>query len=200
MTEINDQLKSAQSRGLLLAIYHYFDDETFSVGRILQQDATHVLLQVVDPNGSFNGLQLISKDFINRIVLRSDYLRSTEVWQQAANRDGYADPWQIERTKAALNLDETALLRSLLQNALHQELVLSLGTVRQVDDENVTDADFTGIVDEYVGDAVALNYLDPWDLTDAWQIDIKTDEINYLRVGAGVCERMKALLAVYGTD
>ncbi|GEK28388.1 hypothetical protein [Furfurilactobacillus siliginis] len=198
MTEINDQLKSAQSRGLLLAIYHYFDDETFSVGRILQQDDTHVLLEVVDPNGSFNGLQLISKDFINRVVLRSDYLRSTEVWQQAANRDGYADPWQIEQTKASLNLDDNALLRSLLQNALRKELVLSLGTVRQVADDNVTDADFTGLVAEYVGDAVALNYLDPWDLTDAWQIDIKTDEINYLRVGAGVCERMKALLAVYG--
>ncbi|MGV0167054.1 hypothetical protein ACRYI5_00455 [Furfurilactobacillus sp. WILCCON 0119] len=197
MATIDEQLDRAQARQQLIAVYNFVDEGTFSVGYVLQQDETHVLLKVIDPNGSINGLQLISKAFIDRVVMRSDYLRSSEVWQHVAETNGYADPWHLATTQQRLTLTPTKLMTSLLRDALQQKLIVNLGTIRQLEDDEVEDASFTGFVGDYVGEAVALNYLDPWNLTDAWQIDIEVSAISYVRVGAGECVKMQALMEQY---
>ncbi|HAT54491.1 MAG TPA: hypothetical protein DCW31_04495 [Lactobacillus sp.] len=197
MADIETQLTTAHDRGLLIAIYNFIDDETFSVGYVMAQDATHVLLKVVDPNGSVNGIQIINKTFITKVLLRSDYLRSTEVWTQTAIAQGRDDPWQVTQWTDQLSINPDNLLTSALQTALRHKWVINLGTIRQLDDETAEDADFTGFLGDFVGDTLALNYLDPWNLADAWQIDMKLNEINYIRIGAGVCVNMQALFEAY---
>lgn len=197
MADVVEQLATAKARQSLVAIYNFADAETFSVGTILATDASHVLLKVVDPNGSTNGIQLINRAFIGEVKLTSDYLRSIAVWQQAAQIGGYGDPWQLANQLAKVTLPAEDLLRSILRQALQTQQVINIATIQQLDDEQLIDTDFTGVISDFVGDTVVLDYLDPWDLSDQWQLQIQLSEINSLRFGAAVCVRMAALRAQY---
>ncbi|GAB6091829.1 hypothetical protein [Furfurilactobacillus curtus] len=197
MADLAEQLVTAKKRQSLVAIYNFVDPEAFSVGTILETDATHVLLKVIDPNGSINGIQLINRDFIGEVKLTSDYLRSTAVWQQAAQTGGYGDPWHLGDQLSGLSLPTEDLLCLILRQALQTQQVINIGTIQQLDDEQLVDTDFTGVISDFVGDTVVLDYLDPWDLSDKWQLQIQLSEINSLRLGAAVCVRMAALRAQY---
>lgn len=197
MADVVEQLATAKARQSLVAIYNFADAETFSVGTILATDASHVLLKVVDPNGSTNGIQLINRAFIGEVKLTSDYLRSTAVWQQAAQIGGYGDPWQLANQLAKVTLPAEDLLRSILRQTFQNQQVINIGTIQQLADQQLTDTDFTGVISDFVGDTVVLDYLDPWNLSDQWQLQIQLNEINSLRLGAAVCVRMAALRAQY---
>lgn len=178
MANIEQHIFLAQQNQELIELDHFVDHDTFTVGYVAHQDDEFVMLKTIDPDGKINGVIVIRISDIYAARRKTDYLRTVAIKEKLAKHQGYYDAWEIEWFFNEYQPTTASMMANLVDTALRNKEVITIGWV----DEDRKDAHVTGfLVDVHEG-LMTFIYADDRDLSDLWTIQVRVEQIDYLRM------------------
>lgn len=109
----------------LVEIYRKDEDESFSVGYIIDFDINYLKFVLIDDEGKMNGIDIFRLDAVATISINTEYIKHVEIAQHIAKVKGYYNPFHIN---ISLEHAENSILISAVKEVMNKNKVILLGT------------------------------------------------------------------------
>lgn len=187
--EMKQELVIAQQQHELVAIYNFANDDTFSVGYVVEMDGVFALTLGIDMEGKINGLTAIRLDSIHRVDRDTDYLTTVGIKQEVARRNQFYDIWHVQQYLNQADFGNVGILASILKECAQTKEPLVIGTRKYKDRD-----DFDGYIHELTPIKLTMHYLKFEDLSSLWEYEILWAEIDYVRIKGTQAHMSEAIL------
>lgn len=187
--EIKQELVIAQQQHELVAIYNFNDDETFSVGYVIDMDGVFVLTLGIDMEGKINGITAIRLASIHRVDKNTDYLTTVSIRQDVAKQYNFYDIWHVQNYLKKSEFRKNGILATILQECYETKEALVIGSKKYKDRD-----DFEGYIHELTPIKLTMHYLKFEDLSSLWEYEILWAEVDYLRIKGTQAHMSQAIL------